>query len=273
MVAMNVGIVQAIHRYPVKSMAGEQLDHVTLDAGGIPGDRAYALRNTDNGKLLSAKLPRIATTLLDCSARYIGSTCVVTVGNDEWSIGDPSLTAALGNRLGCNVAIEHTGGGSYESEWPDIDGVDLQGTHDFPVAMMTEASTFADLAGMHVLTTSSLAAIAAAAPNSAITAQRFRPSVLIDSGAAADYIENAWAGHRLAIGGAVISVTMPTMRCVMTTVAQGDLAADKRILQALAATNRLHFDGAGHFGCLGAYGEVTTGGEISVGDVVTLSPG
>jgi len=56
-----VGRVGEIHRYPVKSMAGESLPSTHLDAGGIPGDRVFALRNLDSGKLLSAKLPRLAT--------------------------------------------------------------------------------------------------------------------------------------------------------------------------------------------------------------------
>ena len=38
-----LGHVAAIHRYPVKSLAGEELDHVAIEEGGIPGDRAAAL--------------------------------------------------------------------------------------------------------------------------------------------------------------------------------------------------------------------------------------
>jgi uncharacterized protein YcbX len=38
-----LGHIAAIHRYPVKSLAGEELDSVAIDAGGIPGDRASAL--------------------------------------------------------------------------------------------------------------------------------------------------------------------------------------------------------------------------------------
>jgi hypothetical protein len=267
----HIGVIQQISRYPVKSMGGEQLQRVTLGAGGIPGDRAYALRNVGNGKLLSAKLPPLATALLGCSARYVDGACMVTVEGNELAIDDPALVAVLGERLGCQVEIERAEvGGSYESEWLPFDGVELQGTHDFPVAMMTHAETFADLAAMHVLTTSALAALAAAATESLITVGRFRPSVLIDNGAGDGFAENAWAGKRLAIGAAQLSITMPTMRCVMTTVAQPGLPSDKRVLQTLVSRNRLHFEGAGHFGCLGAYGEVLGSGEICVGDTVQL---
>jgi len=38
-----LGHVAVIHRYPVKSLAGEELDSVEIDADGIPGDRASAL--------------------------------------------------------------------------------------------------------------------------------------------------------------------------------------------------------------------------------------
>lgn len=38
-----LGHVAAIHRYPVKSLAGEKLDSVAIEPGGIPGDRAAAL--------------------------------------------------------------------------------------------------------------------------------------------------------------------------------------------------------------------------------------
>src|SRR6266404_9596018 len=38
-----LGHVAAIHRYPVKSLAGEKLDSVAIEADGIAGDRAAAL--------------------------------------------------------------------------------------------------------------------------------------------------------------------------------------------------------------------------------------
>ncbi len=269
-----VGRVAEIWRYPVKSLAGESLATAELSADGMTGDRSWALRNVDTGKLLSAKLPRVAAALLSCSARLDGAGAVVRVGGDDFRIGETALLGALGEVLGCRVAIEQRGSetpGAYESEWPEIDGVDLRGTHDFPVALMTQAATFADLAGLHVLTTASMTTLRQLAPDSAIDVRRFRPGIVVESATEPGaFEENEWTGRRMTIGGAGMVVTMSTMRCVMTTVAQPGLPRDLSVLRTLAAHNRQHFEGAGHFACLGAYAEVTAAGLVSVGDEVRL---
>lgn len=279
MTAMDtvVGRVAEIHRYPVKSMAGESLSSTHLDVGGIPGDRAFALRNLDSGKLLSAKLPRVARALLGCIAGYdADGTCWVQLPDhgERFACDDSQLLIALGDLLGCQVGLERGGGsaaGVYESDWPAIDGLTMTGTHDFPVAMLTAAPTFADLAGLHLVSTASLATLDGLAPGSQISQTRFRPGVVVQSLAAPGaFEENGWAGRTMRIGAATISVTMATMRCVMTTVEQGDLPRDPAVLQTLAAHNRLHFEGAGDFACLGAYAEVTGAGDVTVGDDVVL---
>jgi hypothetical protein len=48
-----VGTIRALWRFPVKSMLGEQLDAADLGEGGIAGDRAYALVDTETGKVAS----------------------------------------------------------------------------------------------------------------------------------------------------------------------------------------------------------------------------
>jgi uncharacterized protein YcbX len=52
------GSVLSIHRYPVKSMLGEDLDACEIDERGLCGDRAYALLDTSDGKVASAKNPQ-----------------------------------------------------------------------------------------------------------------------------------------------------------------------------------------------------------------------
>src|SRR5437762_2554107 len=47
--------IAGLWRYPVKSMAGEELASVDVNAHGLAGDRAYALIDTITNKVGSAK--------------------------------------------------------------------------------------------------------------------------------------------------------------------------------------------------------------------------
>jgi uncharacterized protein YcbX len=42
--------VVSLHRYPVKSMMGEELNATEVDEFGLLGDRAYAIVDTPTGK-------------------------------------------------------------------------------------------------------------------------------------------------------------------------------------------------------------------------------
>src|SRR5580704_3389805 len=54
----SLGSLASLHRYPVKSMMGEELNAAYLTPRGLFGDRTYALRDTETGKVVSAKNPR-----------------------------------------------------------------------------------------------------------------------------------------------------------------------------------------------------------------------
>jgi uncharacterized protein len=47
---MIIGTLDALRRYPVKSLCGDELDAVDVDASGIPGDRANALFASDGAR-------------------------------------------------------------------------------------------------------------------------------------------------------------------------------------------------------------------------------
>jgi hypothetical protein len=76
------------------------------------------------------------------------------------------------------------------------------------------------------------------------------------------FVENAWIGHTLAIGEEVrLRITGPCPRCVMTTLAQGDLPRDVGILRTAAQHNAAN---------VGVYAEVVKGGRIRRGDSVRV---
>ncbi len=142
---------------------------------------------------------------------------------------------------------------------------------DLPVAMATEKTSFVDLAAIHLVTTASLATLAALAPDSAVDLRRFRPNIVVDTGDVSGFVETAWVGQRVALGTEVVlRITDNATRCVMTTLAQGELPRDEGVLQTLARENQQEFGGLGRSACLGVYAEVETGGTLRPGDTVTL---
>jgi uncharacterized protein YcbX len=109
---------------------------------------------------------------------------------------------------------------------------------------------------VHVLTTASLAWLRRRLPDAAIDERRFRPNIVLDVPGESP-VEQGWIGRVLSIGRAKLRMTRPTERCVMTTLAQGDLPADPRVLRCL---------GEEADACFGVYAQVVQPGEVRVGD-------
>jgi uncharacterized protein len=280
-VTTHVGTVSELWRYPVKSMLGEPVAEVELSSLGIAGDRRFALRDLNTNKIISSKQPKHGMKLLQVEAHTAGSAGVVEIiidGKPYSSEQAETVNVALSDLLELPVALvaATTNDETYESYWPEIEGIALSGvTTDFPIGMFTEKGTFADLGALHLLTTASVAALQTLIPETVIDTRRFRPSIVIDApaspNAAQPFIENEWTQKTVTIGDAAIAVALCAPRCIMTTLAQPGLPQAKEVLRTLASHNRIFFDGFGHFACLGVYAEVVIGGTVRVGDAVTVS--
>jgi len=113
------------------------------------------------------------------------------------------------------------------------------------------------------VTTASLNRLHDLDPSGDFDVRRFRPNIVVES--AADqfgFVENAWVGRTLALGGEVrLRVLFPCPRCVMATLAQDDLVKDPGILRA-AQLNRVEVGKFGAMGCVGVYAEVLRGGAL-----------
>ena len=66
-----VGRIRELWRFPVKSMRGEEVDAAEIGSDGVVGDRAYAVRDRETGKIASAKHPKVWPDLLRCRASYV----------------------------------------------------------------------------------------------------------------------------------------------------------------------------------------------------------
>lgn len=268
---IEVGSVVSLWRYPVKSMMGEELNAAEVTERGLLGDRAYALVDTSDGKAGTAKNPRTWPRLFDFRAAFVeparpaaGIPAVritlpdgAHVTNDRGDL-NRTLSKALGREVTLRAA--HHGAVHAEEYWPDMEGLDHRDTvTDFTLP----EGTFFDVAMVHLLTTATLDRLRELYPQGRFEARRFRPNIVVQSlSGEKGFVENAWIGHTLVIGTTVrLNVTGPCGRCVMTTLAQGDLPKDPRILRTAAQQNRAN---------VGVYAGVTQGGTIRRGDPVGL---
>jgi uncharacterized protein YcbX len=86
------------------------------------------------------------------------------------------------------------------------------------------------------------------------------------------FVENGWVGHQLGLGaGTRINVALLDPRCVMTTLAQDDLAQDTDVLRTLVRHNRMQVGDLGQFPCAGVYAVVAVPGTVRPGDNVTTA--
>lgn len=284
------GTVGELWRYPVKSMLGESISSCEVGQYGLAGDRAFALIDAEDGKVASAKNPRKWGALLQCRAEWDGGVAVMTLpGGETVRSDDPDVDTILSKAIGreCTLASIAPKERTFEEVWPsDIEGLApehlIEGTKvgeeggeslsAFPLGSFTPEGTFFDLSLLHLLTTSTLARLRELAPGSVFDVRRYRPNVLVESDAAEPaFVENDWVGKQVAIGESLVaSVSVPTMRCVMTTLAQEDLPRDRGTLKTIAEHNRLEIEGWGTWACAGVYADLVTPGTIRVGDTITV---
>jgi uncharacterized protein YcbX len=268
---IEVGSVVSLWRYPVKSMMGEELNAADITERGLLGDRAYALLDPSNGNVVSAKNPRKWAKLFDCRAAFVepprtgekippvritlpDGTMVTSAQHD--------LTRCLSNVLSREVMLAKAAPMAlrFEQYWPDIEGLAHQDTMT-EYAMPT--GTFFDSAVIHLLTTATLDRLRELYPQGRFEVRRFRPNLVVEpTFGAKTFAENAWIGHTLSIGDDVrLRVTDPCLRCVMTTLPQGDLPKDPGILRTAAQHNQA---------IVGVYADVLQGGTIRRGDPIRL---
>lgn len=273
-----VGHVRELWRYPVKSMRGTTVGELKITEQGSVGDRAWALRDPVNGRIASAKrFPR----LLDFRASYEDEPAAGQPGRVRIEIpdgrvmyaGSPGVSEVISGIIGRTLVLVDRPG---LDEKTSIDKATVFG--DIPVGQMKpdwtpatmpdffplKSGSFFEIGAVYLLASGSVEHIRAlGGAGSSADRRRFRPNLYIDTGPPdGRFAEDEWAGGALAVGPAVIlDGFAPTLWCVTSTLAQGDLPQDRRVLRTIADS---------HQGCLGVYASVRSPGVLRVGDPVHL---
>ena len=289
-----VGTIEALWRFPVKSMRGESLDAVDLSAEGIVGDRAYAIQDTETGKVASAKHPKRWPNLLGCRAAFVEPPqpgaepppARIELADGSSVASDAADVDAILSRFferDVKLARSAQNGYTIDQYHPDVENYDPEGHRDEVVEAQLGAAffnerglpsavpegSFFDLFPFSVLTTSTLDELGELEPESRFDPRRFRMNVIVDT-PGRGFIENEWVGHTLAIGDDVeLDVALPDPRCVMPSLPQEDLPRDPQVLKAIVQHNRIDVAGS-RYPCAGVYAVAKATGTIHKGDAVSL---
>ncbi|MDF2958709.1 MAG: hypothetical protein K0S39_444 [Paenibacillus sp.] len=264
--------VVSLWRYPFKSMMGEELNATDVTEKGLVGDRKYALIDTSTGKLANAKNPIKWPNMFDYRASYVEPPqdpvklpeVRITFPDGSWGVtSDGDLNQRLTDKLERPVKIatvsSETGDVQFEGYIPDIEGLNNKETI---FTRTTPEGTFYDIDIVHLLTTASINKLRELIPESRIEVRRFRTNIVIDVPNEEGFVENKWVGKTIRIGDEVVlQVTQPCVRCVMTTLAQGDLPKDPAVLRATVKNNN---------GAFGVYAKVIKTGRIHRGDKIVI---
>lgn len=228
---MRVTVLE-IRRYPVKSMGGESLERVEVDARGLAGDRLYAVVDQD-GRLSSGKDSR-RFRRRDHVFSYAAATTpggAVEVRRDEkvWRVGAAELDAELSQVFGDPVRVLPEAQTYHFDDGP----VSLVGTASLEWCRR-ELGVDADV-------------------------RRTRTNLVLET--SEPFEEETWAKRTLEIGSARLVVDRRLERCRMVDLAQDGVTTTTPMLKALGESREV---------CLAMLCDVGDPGRIAVGDVVSV---
>jgi uncharacterized protein len=238
---IEIGQVEAIFRYPVKSMGGERLEVAKLGWHGLDGDRRLAFRRIDDCSgfpwLTAGKLPdlvRFAPQRREDDAQGDLPTHIRTPDGEEMPVFGEDLAMEVGRRYGA------------------------------PVEMMQLKHGIFDEACISAIASDTVRDIGRLAGQS-LDVRRFRPNIVIRLLRPVPFQEDEWVGSVLSFGegddAPAITVTMRDVRCSMVNLDPDSARPAPEVLKAVVRANQNN---------AGIYGAVTRIGRLAVGQAIFL---
>jgi uncharacterized protein YcbX len=238
---IEIGHVEAIFQYPVKSMAGERVEAAGMGWYGIDGDRRLALRRMQERSgmpwLTASRLPDLllfAPFRQEESVQGDLPTHVRTPEGKEMAVFSEELAAEIERR------------------------------HRAPVQMMHLRHGIFDEASVSVITTDTVREIGRVA-GMGLDVRRFRPNIVIRLLHPSPFQEDKWLGGVLLFGepdeGPRVSVTMLDGRCSMVNFDPDSGRSAPEVMKSIVRMNQNN---------AGVYGTVVRTGRLAVGQTIRL---
>ena len=240
---IEIGQVESIFRYPVKSMGGQRLEAANLGWHGLDGDRRLAFRRMDDRSgmpwLTASKLPDLVL--------------FAPQHPEDGALGDLLLPAHVRTPDGKEMAV-----------FGEELAAEVGRRHGAPVQMMQLRHGIFDEATISVIASDTVREIGRLAGRS-LDVRRFRPNVVVRLLRPAPFQEDEWLGGVLSFGegddAPAITVTMRDERCSMVNLDPDSASPAPEVMKAVVRANQNN---------AGIYGAVTRIGRLAVGQTIFL---
>ncbi|HEY7732364.1 MAG TPA: MOSC N-terminal beta barrel domain-containing protein [Gaiellaceae bacterium] len=253
--------VVAISVAPVKGLALERRESVELTLAGVEGDRRFYLVD-ESGHLINQKrVPALATVF---PAVTDGRVCLRFPGGEEVAaeveLGEEVETSFYGRPVRGRLVV-----GPWSEALTGHAGTTLRLVRTEREGDGLDRGT---RAGVSMISTGSLRALAAQAGRDAVDGRRFRMLLTLDG--LEPHGEDAWLDRRVRVGGATIELVGNVGRCAVTTRDPDTGVRDLETLDLIEAyrgdvptTEPLPF---------GVWGRIVEPGAVRLGDPAEPEP-
>jgi len=227
----RVGQLNILRRYPVKSMAGEDLDEARVSFAGVVGDRVFAFIDNGNRSNFPWMTGRQGHELILFRPRFLDpppiteenpdaeryATEVTTPEGEKFSMGDPRFTEYVEKRFGRSLRLRFS-----ERSQTDARPISVFG--------LATVRALSEETGIN------------------LDPRRFRANFYVRWDNDRPFYEDELIGRELQIGDTVtLQLVKKDERCVMITLDPDTAAVAPQVLQRVALR---------HEGCAGVYGVV-----------------
>jgi uncharacterized protein YcbX len=233
----EIGRVKAIYRYPVKSMAGQQLNSASLGWHGFNGDRRFAFIRLGSQSgfpwLTASKFPQLIQYIPVCRDKT----------------GSADLPTHIQTPKGQELELR---GEALQQE--------ISKAYGSPVELIQLDQGIFDEASVSIISQATLTAIEQETGMS-LNVARFRPNILIETLTGRSFEEDEWIGKIMWIGqggaAAAVNIYLRDSRCMMINLDPATGAVAASVLKAVVRMNENN---------AGVYATVMRTGLVSVGD-------
>ena len=230
----------SMHRYPVKSMAGETLETVRMWWHGFEADRRYAfVRSTSSSHfpwLTAREVPQLIryhASVSDPANAPKSPIQIVTPDQRSLTIDAAGLRAELAHRAGEPIHLMHLGRGAYDSS-----------------------------AGISIISTTTIKTLSEIV-DFALDPARFRANLVIETDEQNPFPEQTWLGKTLVLGSHAdaprVRIIRPIPRCMIVNLDPATAQQHPAVLRAITHHNQQR---AGVYAVPESVGAVNTGDEL-----------